>query len=325
MTAVWASMLAAQVGWPDEAERWADMVDRWQLGDGTPPEDPAAEAWAAVLRAIMCRRGVEQMHADADEAVRRFTAMGTVPPVARLCQGIALVLSGDRDGGDASFARMISEGEEFVPDALTTTLCERSLLAMERGEWNKAEAFTSQAAAVMRTAGIEDALVCAVAARVALHRGDAPAARQELISAQRARPLMTYAEPHVAVQARIELTRVHLELGDLAGARMLMGEIDDVLRRRPGLGTLVSEAGALRARLAEEGSAAVPGASALTAAELRLLPLLSTHLSVPQIAAERYLSPHTIKSQMRSIYRKLGISSRNQAVTRAREMGLLEG
>ena len=104
-----------------------------------------------------------------------------------------------------------------------------------------------------------------------------------------------------------------------------MGEIDELLRRRPGLGTLVGEAGALRARLAKERSAAVPGASALTAAELRLLPLLSTHLSVPEIAAEIYLSPHTIKSQMRSIYRKLGVSSRNQAIMRARELGLLEG
>ena len=38
-----------------------------------------------------------------------------------------------------------------------------------------------------------------------------------------------------------------------------------------------------------------------------------------------YLSPHTIKSQLTSIYRKLDASTRNQAVTRARELGLLEG
>jgi LuxR family maltose regulon positive regulatory protein len=56
-----------------------------------------------------------------------------------------------------------------------------------------------------------------------------------------------------------------------------------------------------------------------------LLPLLSTHLSAPEIAEELFLSLHTIKSQMRSIYRKLGVSSRNQAITGARELGLLEG
>jgi len=65
--------------------------------------------------------------------------------------------------------------------------------------------------------------------------------------------------------------------------------------------------------------------ASLTAAELRLLPLLSTHLSFPEIAAEMFLSRTTIKSQAMSIYRKLGASSRSQAVARSRELGLLEG
>jgi LuxR family transcriptional regulator, maltose regulon positive regulatory protein len=52
---------------------------------------------------------------------------------------------------------------------------------------------------------------------------------------------------------------------------------------------------------------------------------LSTHLSFPEMGAELFLSRHTIKSQASSVYRKLGASSRHQAVTRARELGLLEG
>ena len=72
-----------------------------------------------------------------------------------------------------------------------------------------------------------------------------------------------------------------------------MREVDDLLRRRPGLGTLAAEAAALRAQLARERGSSVPGASALTAAELRLLPLLSTHLSFPEIAEEMFLSRHT--------------------------------
>ena len=104
-----------------------------------------------------------------------------------------------------------------------------------------------------------------------------------------------------------------------------MREVDDLLRRRPGLGTLVGEARALRAQLSRDRGSGVPGASALTAAELRLLPLLSTHLSFPQIAEEMSLSRHTIKSQAMSIYRKLGARSRSQAVARSRELGLLEG
>ena len=68
-----------------------------------------------------------------------------------------------------------------------------------------------------------------------------------------------------------------------------------------------------------------PAASALTAAELRLLPMLTTHLSFPEIAEEMVLSPNTVKSQAMSIYHKLGASSRNQTVTRSRQLGLLEG
>ena len=55
------------------------------------------------------------------------------------------------------------------------------------------------------------------------------------------------------------------------------------------------------------------------------LPLLSTHLSLPEIAGELFLSRNTIKTEANSIYRKLGAASRSQAVTRSRELGLLEG
>jgi LuxR family maltose regulon positive regulatory protein len=103
-----------------------------------------------------------------------------------------------------------------------------------------------------------------------------------------------------------------------------MREIDELLRRRPGLGTLTGQAAALRAQLAGQQGTIAPGASALTAAELRLLPLLSTHLTFPEIAGELFLSRHTIKSQAFWIYRKRGTVSRSQAVTRARELGLLD-
>ena len=89
-----------------------------------------------------------------------------------------------------------------------------------------------------------------------------------------------------------------------------------------GKAALIPPAG--RARLANERNSSAPGAP-LTGAELRLLPLLSTHLSFPEIAGEFSLSPNTIKSQAMSIYQKLGASSRSQAVARSRELGLLEG
>jgi len=330
MLAVQAAAVATTVGPPAEAERWAEMVDRWQYQQAARADDPSAEAWAAMVRASLCRHGVKQMRADADEAVRRLAAENIVAPVAALLQGVARILCGDLDGGDASLQDAVSALEKVgAHENLAIALCERSLVAMARGDWSRAGALAGQAGLVLRRAGIEDSyatpLVCAVQARTALHRGDFPAARRALVSAQRLRHLLTYALPHAAVQARIELIRVHLALADLPGARTLMQEVDELLRRRPGLGTLVEEARALRAELAKQHGSSIPGASALTGAELRLLPLLCTHLSFPEVATELALSPHTIKAQMKSIYRKLGASTRNQAVTRARELGLLEG
>ena len=330
MVAVLAGFLSAVTGRAAEAERWADVADHWQYGEASGPDDPAAEAWAALLRAVLCRHGVKQMRADADEAARRFAAESVPEPAAALVQGVARVLSGDLDGGDASLGDAASVAEVTgAPDVAAVALCERSLVAMARGEWDRAEALAGRARIVLRQAGTEECyaipLVCAVHARTALHRGHVSAARQELVSAQRLRPLLTCALPHFAVQARIELARVHLALSDPAGARALIREVDELLRCRPDLGNLVGEAEAFRAQLSEEHDPGVPGISALSAAELRLLPALATHLSFPQIAAELFLSPHTVKSEAISIYRKLRVSSRAQAVARSRELGLLPG
>jgi LuxR family maltose regulon positive regulatory protein len=324
--AAYAAILALTTGRAADVERMADAVDRWRSQDVARAGNHHIEGLAAILRAFLCRHGAGQMLADADEAARQYAAAGIVAPLAGLLQGIAHILSGDLDSADVVLDEAVRAGQETgMPDAIANILCERSLVALARHQWNQAEALAGQARSRLDQVGLEDATVCAAQARVALHRGDVPAARRELASAQRLRSLLTYAQPHLAVQTRIELIRAHLALADISGARTLMREVDEVLRLRPGLGILVGEAKTLRARLARERGSAVPGASALTAAELRLLPLIPTHLTVAEIAAELYLSPHTIKSQLTSIYRKLDASTRNQAVTRARELGLLEG
>lgn len=65
------------------------------------------------------------------------------------------------------------------------------------------------------------------------------------------------------------------------------------------------------------------GASTLTAAELRLLPLLATHLTMREIGERLFVSRHTVKTQAISTYRKLGASARSAAIHRAEEIGLL--
>ena len=248
---------------------------------------------------------------------------------ATLYLALAHLMAGDPERADVLFQDAAAAGP--AGGATTGTciaLAERSLLAIARGGWEAGERHLTQARSLARDANLADyppmTIVHAVAARIALHQGDRPRAIAELTRAQRLRPGLTYALPYLAVQARTELARCHLALSDVAAAQILLQEVTEVLTLRPGLGVFARQADHLQTELAQARGSFAPGASALTAAELRLLPMLSTHLSFPQIGAEMFLSPNTVKSQAISIYRKLGASSRNQAVTRSRELGLLE-
>jgi len=106
-------------------------------------------------------------------------------------------------------------------------------------------------------------------------------------------------------------------LGEQLMLAMTLGEWN----RAEALATQVRAVVRLLFTECDSSSAEAPN---LTGAELRLLPLLATHLSFPEIGTELFLSPNTVKSQAISIYRKLGVSSRREAVAGARECGLLE-
>ena len=61
----------------------------------------------------------------------------------------------------------------------------------------------------------------------------------------------------------------------------------------------------------------------LTPAEMRLMPYLQTHLTVAAISQRLFVSRNTVNSQLASIYRKLGATTRSTAVQAALEVGLL--
>ena len=138
------------------------------------------------------------------------------------------------------------------------------------------------------------------------------------------RPVLTHVLSWFAVQARLELAKAHLALSDPRGAATLCREAEDVLRRRPALGTLVAESRDVRAKLSTVTDQSSGWASTLTAAELRLLPLLTTHLSFREIAERLFVSRNTVKTQAISVYRKLDASSRSEAIERAIELGLVD-
>jgi LuxR family transcriptional regulator, maltose regulon positive regulatory protein len=325
--AVLGALVAAVQGRPGEAERWADAAERGSCEGALADGSPSIESWLALLRGLNCRRGVARMWVDAQLAVQTVARGGQFRSTALVLLGFAQWLTGEVEQADDRFADAVEEGLELgAPEPVLAALGERAAIAIEHGEWLAAEALADQAILLVGRSRMEDypisALVYAVAARVALHREDAPSARGFLAAAQRLRPRLTSALPHFSVQTRLELARAYLALADAGGAWTMLREIDALLRRQADLGRLPAEVEELRVSL-KTMRADAPGASTLTAAELRLLPYLATHLNFREIGERLYISRHTVKSQAMAIYRKLNVSSRNGAVERARELGLI--
>ncbi|HEY7018284.1 MAG TPA: LuxR C-terminal-related transcriptional regulator, partial [Gaiellaceae bacterium] len=119
------------------------------------------------------------------------------------------------------------------------------------------------------------------------------------------------------------LGHAYVTLRDRNAARRRLAEARELLTVRPALGVLGDQVSGLEAEIDAMPQAA-PGGSGLTPAELRLLPLLATHLSFREIGERLFVSRNTIKTQAISVYRKLGVSSRSTAIMRARELGLVD-
>ena len=309
------------------SERWAEAAQRGLLEGTLPDGSTSIEGWLALRRALLCPDGMEQARRDAELAAKLLPLDSLMRAPALLVLGMAHLGAGAPEQADDILADTVEVAEDAgATVAAVDALAERSILAMRREDWHEAEILVEQARGVIREARLDDyvttILLYAAAARVAIHRGDVPPALEHLARAQGLRPQMTHALPFYAVQTRLELIRAYIALTDVAGARTVLREVDDLLRRHADLGILGSEADELRSQL-ETMHADVIGASSLTAAELRLLPLLATHHSFRELGERLHLSPHTVKTQAIAIYRKLGVSSRSQAIQHAQDLGLL--
>jgi LuxR family maltose regulon positive regulatory protein len=242
---------------------------------------------------------------------------------------VSHALAGDE--GEAEF--MFADAGEIALHAgangtASVVLAERSLLALTHDDVESAEALLRVARGIVRDAQIDGyattALVHAASARCAIRRGDPRGAGEYLAHAHDLLPILTYALPWLAVQTRLELVRAHVGLADPGRARALMTEVAAIRRRRPDLGVLGEQADLLSAQVASLRGSAADWASTLTRAELRLLPLLATHLSFREIGERLFVSRNTVKTEAISVYRKLGVRSRSAAIERAAELGLLE-
>jgi LuxR family maltose regulon positive regulatory protein len=326
--AVMAGWVGALTGEMAEAERWAAFVDAASF-DGVPLDGSSSfESARAVLRAAMCAGGPEQMMADATLAVAHEPSWGPWRSDALWLLGEANLLAGSLDEARAALAEGSATAATLnTPDVITLCEAQLALLAMDRGEWQEAAGRLERALAVIDEHRMHDYVFSipafAGAARLSLHHSDLNETHRQLTRAMRALPTATYLLPYHAVRLRLHLSKVYLALADVATARQLLREIDDILRQRPVLGALIDEVKEFRRVLVASATTGVTGGSPLTPAELRLLPYLQTHLTAERIAERLFVSSWTVKTQVKSIYRKLGVSSRNEAVQHATAIGLL--
>jgi LuxR family maltose regulon positive regulatory protein len=167
------------------------------------------------------------------------------------------------------------------------------------------------------------ALVCAVSGLVRAYRGMVEEAREDVLWSARLLHQLADFAPWYEAETRIVLARAALRLGDVTAARTRMAEAAHTLRETPDSRTLRAWLEETRTGL-DAATRSAGETCALTTAELRVLRLLPTHLSFPAIASRLYVSPNTVKTHARAVYRKLDASSRGEAVAHASEAGLLD-
>jgi LuxR family maltose regulon positive regulatory protein len=320
------ALIYALIGKASDADQWAAAAER-AAPTGTLTDGNTMEGSLAYLRTLLCREGLETMRQDADTALGGLRATSPYRPAMLHALALAFLVDGDLQRAERLFVQAEDEATSAgVAPFIPLLRAERGIVAIARDDWTGAEALATDALRLMDDGAFDDywtsALVYAWAARVAAHRGDVAAARQLILRAARLRPLLTYALPVVSVQALLEMSRAYLALADPAGALAALRQIADIHEHRRGLGALTEQADELRARV-DVLKSEMLGASSLTAAELRLLPLLATHLSLAEISERLVVSRNTVKTQAISIYRKLGVSTRSETIRRMQQVGLV--
>jgi LuxR family transcriptional regulator, maltose regulon positive regulatory protein len=325
LLAVYAAWIAILTGRPVEASRWANIAEQLSSAEAPLDGSPSFESGRALLTAALCAHGIAKSVADAE-----FAAAAEPPWSPWRCQALralfeARMLEGKLDDAETALAEWLETAPSTNHVTLSRALTERSLLAIARGDWDLAAVAVTEALTHINALGRQEhvisSLTYASAARTAAERHDLHTAREQLAHALRLRPQATWVLPRLAVVLRLELAGACLALADPGGARTMLREIDLILQHRPELGALLQEVDGLRQRVGV--AADTLGVSTLSAAELRLIPYLQTHLTNAEIAERLYVSTNTVKSELKSIYRKLEVSTRHEAIERARAVGLL--
>ena len=247
--------------------------------------------------------------------------------VACILEGGAARLLGDPEHARVCFERGAALGALFTPATEAQSLGFLALLAADDERWGEAESLTDRALLIVDAYGLEErpamAQLYATAALLAARAGSTQRTRELAKHAGWLLDTLKSVVPWLSVETRILLARASLLVGDTIDARAWITEAEAILERYPDSGLLPELAHAVREQLDQTDRPLGLTAAPLTTAELRVLRYLPTHLSFAQIADELFVSRNTVKTQAIAVYRKLEVTSRGDAVERARALGLL--
>jgi LuxR family maltose regulon positive regulatory protein len=222
----------------------------------------------------------------------------------------------------------IEAGRELLPLVALFAVGLLALLDCERQDWNAVSHRLHAARQMIEVGGVGEYWMTA---GVELAGGLASEHQDDLAGAEMAmaRSLVLYRRGQAPVEtanALLHLARVHAREGQDAVARDEIDEAAMLIRSCPDPGPRIQRLlSQTRGRVPTAARSMPPptGVEELSEGELRVLRLLASNLTQREIGAELYVSLNTIKSHTRSIFRKLGTSTREQAVARARELELI--
>ena len=318
------SRLAAGAG--GDAERWATAVGR-RVNQASRDARRPLRAAALLPVAMAARAGLAHMARDASRARRLAPDEGILVSTCNFLEGAALHLTGERAKARGPLERGGRGGAAAAPNAQALCLAQLALLMIDENDWESAASATARARSQLDVAGLKSypsmALVFAVSALVRAHRGMGEESRRDARDSLRLVARLTDFAPWYEAESRIVVARAQFRLGQVTEARTLLAEAGVFVRGTPDSPVLRDWADDAAQQLGAAKRSAEQ-AWTLTTAELRVLRLLPTHLSFPLIAKRLYVSPNTVKTHVRAVYRKLDASSRAEAVTLALDAGLLD-
>lgn len=321
--AAWA---AALTGDQESLSRWLAVIEKNGSEGPLPDGMRSLESSAALLRATFGFDGIPDMRASAVSAAELEDDPATSwYALARVAHGYSLYLSA-ADGAAAAL-RSALLCEAAAPMVRMTALAIAALIACEEGRLQQAEEL-ADSARELRTQGSlagtqQSCFVHTAVGAIHYQRARAAEAQREFEDALRVRRGWLRLSPWPTVDIFIRMACAQADAGDRAGAAASLAEAKNLLAARPdGAEALYARVSAVE-RLLQHTSPGGPLIEPLTEREEAVLRLLRGPLSVPEIGRELHLSPNTIKTHMRAIYRKLGVGTRHDAIKQARLMGLI--